>query len=198
MNFKIFKTKAIKPEILTDEKMEYLFDTSHRNLIYYNYDLNSWNDDTFVYWPKEQEISQLLKNFKTAIDEKSAIYELIAYIQMEIFTYENIHSTKIVHNPYPVLFPPLEENYTTEMNKAVVNKLLMRDKKTGKIVPPSDMWLGAHSRRLTPNEIKSTLKLGTILPHYQSLLMETGAANQNNVLPNYASFRVMQNTVKQK
>ena len=60
-----------------------------------------------------------------------------------------------------------------DFTPATVHKLIVRDKKTGRIIRQNNIYMGTSTPTLTRSEMESCLKLGALLNGYRGLLIQT-------------------------
>ena len=131
---RLTKVEAPKKEILTDSKMRQLFGENYHGLIFYNYDFGLWNAEKYHGYKIETcEIN--LEKLKTVLEKepKFAGFELVAVVTMPIRNDEFPGAGAVIKKP--------NLNFN---GWAIVGTIVKRDKKTGKIAPVHDAWLGTH------------------------------------------------------
>lgn len=141
---------------------------------------------------------KLAQDLKKAIDNDvrwSKKYELVAYLYLNAYsetpkhlqilndTTRNQKKSKqggtiiggqLISNP---LLTPVQSDIVGknggDFTPATVHKLIVRDKKTGRIIRPNNIYMGTSTPTLTRSEMESCLKLGALLDGYRGLLIQT-------------------------
>ena len=147
---------------------------------------------------RQQADKKLAQDFKKAIDSDvrwSEKYELVAYLYLNAYsetpkylqilndsTRNQKKSTQggtiidgqLISNPQltPVQSGTVGKN-GGDFTPATVHKLIVRDKKTGRIIRPNNIYIGTSTPTLTRSEMESCLKLGALLNGYRGLLIQT-------------------------
>ena len=135
-NFEI-KSEPGAKEILSQGKMKDLFGESYKNIVYFNYDTGVWNRPHYLGY----SIGDQRVDTRDAMEMRRMIelepqmqgYELVASVTMATDD-ENYPGTgRITHEP----------QYKRARN--IIGTLILRDKKSGKILPVAPCWLGVES-----------------------------------------------------
>lgn len=134
-----FKTKpeaksASEKEILTASKMRNLFGTSYENIVYFNFDTETWNRSKYLGFTMGNQ----------SIDARDAM-EMKHMVEKE----PEMQNLEVVAS---VTMSTADAEYPGNGNVAsavkykrdhnIVGTLVLRDKTTGKILPVAPCWLG--------------------------------------------------------
>ena len=170
------------------------------NQLQYGGELSFATKSTFgVLSHSRQRVDEkLAQDLKKAIDNDvhwSKKYELVAYLYLNAYSETPKHlqilnditrnkkkSTQggtiiggqLISNPQltPVQSDTVGKN-GGDFTPATVHKLIVRDKKTGRIIRPNNIYMGTSTPTLTRSEMESCLKLGASLNGYRGLLIQT-------------------------
>lgn len=135
-NFEIKSEPGVK-EMLTQDKMKDLFGESYKNIVYFNYDTGVWNRPNYLGF----SIGDQRVDTRDAMEMRRMIelepqmqkYELAASVTMATGDEEYPGTNRVAKIP----------QYKRARN--IVGTLILRDKKTGKILPVVPCWLGVES-----------------------------------------------------
>ena len=147
-------------------------------------------------YSKEQDDKKMAQNFKAAIDNDvrwSRQYELVAWVYLNAYSEIKscLHPTKATDQKKSkfggritggqlISAPQMQPVQSGICGKnggdftpATVHKLIVRDKKTGRIIRPNNIYMGTSTPTLTRSEMESCLKMGALLDGYRGLLIQT-------------------------
>ena len=123
-------------ELLTDEKMQSLFGTSYNNVIYYNFDTDTWNRKDylghFVQRADNSSPDSWAKLAKEVIGREYPNIELVACIMMIVDSADYKHLGGIIKNPRFDAF-----------GVSLAGNVLYRKRRGRKIVPVGNSWICA-------------------------------------------------------
>lgn len=173
----------MKKEILTDSKVMDLFKGNERALVFYNYDTNNWGTSKYVNFDNKQkaELEQLkssaikLKECLMNTPIYSEKYELVAYVQTELLIHDARNCRGIIANPFYRKYPLTNdalEIFSRNWVRAG-NKILSRDKETGKIIEATDCWVASNAKGIDLKEVRAALEIPSIFKNYRFSLIQS-------------------------
>lgn len=149
-------------------------------------------------YSKQQADEKLAQDLKKSIDNDvrwSERYELVAYLYLPAYSERPIYFMKKedvmrlhkrltqggeIKNGQLISNPQLSPTQSGMVGRnggdfipATVHKLIVRDKKTGRIIRPNNIYMGARYSTLKRSEMESCLEMGGFLDGYRGLLMQT-------------------------
>lgn len=124
-------------QLLTDDIMKDMLGDNHQGIVYYNYDLGSWNRESYMGIDLRSANTASMPWVNTAREtlESNPLFSrwhVVALVSMlvEGYDYPGVAKSKIgVKN--------------SMHGNAIVSKIVCRNKRTGKIEPVSQNWVGA-------------------------------------------------------
>lgn len=134
-----FKSKPVpesvpEKEILTAGKMRNLFGASYENIVYFNFDTESWNRSRYLGFTIGNQAvdARDAMEMKRVLEQKPEMQQLevVASVTMATPDSEYPGTGNIAKNPI----------YKRSAN--IVGTLILRDKTTGKILPVAPCWVG--------------------------------------------------------
>ncbi len=119
--------------MLTEEKMRDMFGAHYDSVMYYNFDFNKWNRDTYMGYsvnaePVWQAAATWFKSAVEAIPMFNA-YEVVALVIMAA-KYNLKTKAALIKNPAGA-----------EDSTNMLGNVIFRNRKTKKVLPVSDLWL---------------------------------------------------------
>ena len=136
-------------EILTDAKMKDLLGDKYQGAVYYNYDLGAWNVNSYMGTDLGASGSVALPWLDTAKEtlESTADFsrwQVVALVSMLVEGYD-----------YPGLAKTKAGMKNAPRGNAIVSTVVCRNKRTGKIEPVSQNWVGAGHFTYPENAIRA-------------------------------------------
>ena len=158
-----------KKELLTIERMQRLFGQNYNGLIYYNFDTGAWNTDRYRGYTinKQREHTELANEFKAVLERcpEFADYELVAMVVMAIRGRLYPGFSCSIHFPM----------YNAFANgDAAVGTIVRRDRKTGRILPVPNNWLGVSEfdeEAVAKRSAKNFASFGVASPEFRKQLL---------------------------
>lgn len=120
-------TMPAAAEQLTDDKMRELFGAKYKNIIYYNFDLDTWNTMDVT---TNQTATTAMQNMKSAMQSERAFNRDIAACAIMPIAWGHKGIGQIIQNP----------TYS-QFGKYIVGTVVCRDNNTGKILPLPHDWM---------------------------------------------------------
>lgn len=127
----------VQPEKLTDEKMQELFKTNYRHIMYYNLDTGLWNKTRILGWKllREYNVAEQFMSAKNILESCPEFHylEIVAFVVMPI-----VH----VNEQFGVIEDPVP-NTTSKIQHGGGwgGTIVCRDKFTGKLRPVPNTWI---------------------------------------------------------
>ncbi len=161
-------------DLLDDNVMQVLFGINYKNILFYNFQTNTWNTKEFLgykYGFHERYVTANVKEFKRAFDElfcKSGL-ELLACVVMPVSLQKYPCLSGCVINK-PVFKPN---------GRGVVGTVVCRDKVSGKLLSLGDRWIGVAGYKSVPELVQAGMSrfavegvrnypfLETLMGHYR-------------------------------
>lgn len=128
-------------EKLSDDKMRDLFGAKYQSLLFYDFDAQRWNSDEFIGKPMLGVCNNIssANRLKANIEARPEFrnLEVAALVFMPIASEKYPNFGNFLYNPSFCM-----RQYSFN-GHAVVATIVVRDLKTGKILPVSRFWIGA-------------------------------------------------------
>lgn len=125
---------VVEKEILTDGKMKNLFGASYENIVYFNFDTECWNRSRYLgFTMGDQSVdARNAMEMKQMVEKEPEMQglEVVASVTMSTPDCEYPGTGNIAGKP------------TYKRARNIVGTLILRDKVSGKILPPAPCWLG--------------------------------------------------------
>ena len=123
-------------EILTDDKMRQILGANYNDVIYYNFDKAAWNADSYLGFKIENqaEYTKIANQCKALVESDAQFepFELVAVVTMVIDDEQ-----------YTEFGAKVKKPKFSKFGKSTVGTLVQRDRKSGKILPVSENWMGS-------------------------------------------------------
>ena len=136
--------------LLDDNVMQALFGINYKNILFYNFQINTWNTKEFMgykYGFHERYVTANVKAFKRTFDElfcKSGL-ELLACVVMPVSLQKYPCLTGCVINK-----PVFKAN-----GRGVVGTVVCRDMVSGDLVSLRDRWIGVAGYKSVPELVQA-------------------------------------------
>jgi len=127
-------------EELTDQKIHQLFGANYYGLVYYNFETNKWNRNTYA----GQPISKQHFDTNQATELKRRAELDAAFSELEILA---VASIAIDSELYPGWGKPIVKPTYLKHGGSIVSTIVCRDRRTGNILPIPDEWMGVRQQR---------------------------------------------------
>lgn len=124
-------------QLLTDDIMKDMLGDNHQGIVYYNYDLGRWNRESYMGIDLRSANMAAMPWLNTAretleLNPLFSRWHVVALVSMLVEGYD---------------YPGMAKNCTgvkkSVSGNAIVSKIVCRNKRTGKIEPVSQNWVGS-------------------------------------------------------
>ena len=124
-------------QLLTDDIMKDMLGDSHQGIVYYNYDLGCWNRESYMGIDLRSANTAATPWVNTAretleLNPLFSRWHVVALVSMLVEGYD-----------YPGLAKSKIGVKNSMHGNAIVSKIVCRNKRTGKIEPVSQNWVGS-------------------------------------------------------